>query len=167
MGAEIYASCSSCHGAAGAGGAGRALHQGEVLKTFPRIEDMLNFVYTGSQAFANAGLEVFGDPNREGGAHAPLAYNGGPMPAQGADAGGGLTDYEILSVVCHERYTIGGADPASEEWAGEYETWCSPESPIFLALESGESSFASIADDFGMLENAPGEVGTEPRPSIG
>jgi hypothetical protein len=89
------------------------------------------------------------------------------MPAQGADAGGGLTDYEILSVVCHERYTIGGADPASEEWAGEYETWCSPESPIFLALESGESSFASIADDFGMLENAPGEVGTEPRPSIG
>jgi len=167
MGAEIYASCSSCHGAAGAGGAGRALHQGEVLKTFPRIEDMLNFVYTGSQAFANAGLEVYGNPDREGGAHAPLAYNGGPMPAQGADAGGGLTDYEILSVVCHERYTIGGADPASEEWAGEYETWCSPESPIFLALESGESSFASIADDFGMLENAPGEVGTEPRPSIG
>jgi mono/diheme cytochrome c family protein len=167
MGETVYAGCSSCHGAEGAGGAGRVLYQGEVLKTFPKIEDMLNFVYTGSQAFANAGLPIYGNPEREGGAHAPLSYNGGPMPAQGAEAGGGLTDAEILAVVCHERYTVSGADPVSEEWATEFETWCSPESPIYLALESGSSSFASIAEDFSMLENAPGEVGTAPRPSIG
>lgn len=167
LGATTFAACSSCHGADGSGGAGRPLYQGEVLKTFPKIEDMLNFVYTGSQAFANAGIPVYGDPNREGGAHAPLSYNGGPMPAQGAEAGGGLTDAEILAVVCHERYTVGGADPASEAWAPEYETWCSPESPIFLALESGASSFATIAADFSMLENPPAEVGTSPRASAG
>ena len=50
VGAAVYGSCAGCHGAEGQGGAGRALHQGEVMKTFPKIEDMLNFVYTGSQA---------------------------------------------------------------------------------------------------------------------
>ena len=35
----------------------------------------------------------------------------GAMPAQGTLAGGDLTDDEILAVVCHERYTLGGADP--------------------------------------------------------
>ena len=83
IGAGIFGSCAGCHGAAGQGGAGRVLHQGEVMKTFPKIEDMLNFVYTGSQAFASAEIPVYGDPNREGGAHAPLSYNGNPMPQQG------------------------------------------------------------------------------------
>ena len=62
------------------------------------------------------------------------------MPQQGSAAGGGLTDYEILGVVCHERYTLGGADPTSEEWAEEFEQFCSVESPVFEALESGEAS---------------------------
>ena len=165
IGAGVYGSCAGCHGAAGQGGAGRALHQGEVLKTFPKIEDMLNFVYTGSQAYVAKELAVYGDPNREGGAHAPLSYNGNPMPQQGAKAGGGLTEYEILGVVCHERYTIGGADPKSEEWMSEYETWCSPESEIFLALEKGETSFDTLDKDFSMLEKPPVFVGTEARAS--
>ncbi|MFT6392338.1 MAG: hypothetical protein ACJA14_001863, partial [Ilumatobacter sp.] len=57
-------------------------------------------------------------------------------------AGGGLTDYEILGVVCHERYALGGADPTSEEWAEEFERFCSAESPVFAALEAGEFSLA-------------------------
>ena len=51
-----------------------------------------------------------------------------------------FTDYEILAVVCHERYTLGGADPTSEEYAEEYEQFCSEESPVFAALEAGEIS---------------------------
>jgi mono/diheme cytochrome c family protein len=148
VGATAYGSCAGCHGAEGQGGAGRALYKGEVMKTFPKIEDMLNFVYTGSQAYVAAGLKVYGDPDREGGAHAPLSYNGNPMPMQGEKLGGALTEAQILGVVCHERYAIGGTDPADEKWAAEYETWCSPESEIFLALEKGTSSFETIDKDF-------------------
>ena len=165
IGSEIYGGCAGCHGAAGQGGAGRILHQGEVLKTFPHIEDMLNFVYTGSQAFVSAGIKQYGNPEREGGAHAPLSYNGNPMPQQGETYGGGLSQAEILGVVCHARYGVGGADPKSETWAEEYETWCSPESEIFKALETGGTSFDTIAKDFSMLKEKPNEVGTKPRAS--
>lgn len=165
VGAAVYGSCAGCHGAAGQGGAGRALHQGEVMKTFPKIEDMLNFVYTGSQAYVTAGLKVYGNADREGGAHAPLSYNGNPMPMQGEKLGGALTEAEILGVVCHERYSIGGTDPKDEKWAAEYEMWCSPESEIFLALEKGMSSFETIDKDFSMLTGPPAHVGIEPRES--
>ena len=165
IGAEVYGSCASCHGAAGQGGAGRVLHEGEVLLTFPHIEDMLNFVYTGSQPYVSAGLNVYGNPEREGGVHAPLSYNGNAMPSQGAKWGGGLTEYEILGVTCHVRYAIAGADPASEEWLEEYERWCSPESEIFAGLQDGTTTFDSIADTFNMLENPPRVVGTEARAS--
>lgn len=166
IGAATYGSCAGCHGAGGAGGAGRVLHQGEVMKTFPHIEDMLNFVYSGSQQYVAAGLKLYGNPKREGGAHALLSYNGNPMPMQGEKVGGALTEAEILSVVCHVRYTTSGADPASEEWVSEYETWCSPESEIFKALEAGSSTFDSIEKDFAMLAEKPGAVGTKPRDSI-
>ncbi|MFM7665476.1 MAG: hypothetical protein ACKO61_03275 [Actinomycetota bacterium] len=165
IGAAAYNACASCHGAAGQGGAGRVLHEGEVLKTFPHIEDMLNFVYTGSQPFVSAGIAVYGDPDREGGAHAPLSYNGNAMPSQGEKWGGGLTDYEILGVVCHERYAIGGADPKSEQWAAEYATWCSEDSEIFAALEAGTVTYDTLAETFKMLETPPRAVGTDPRPS--
>jgi mono/diheme cytochrome c family protein len=164
IGSEIYGGCAGCHGAAGQGGAGRILHQGEVLKTFPHIEDMLNFVYNGSSKYVAAGLDVYGDPDREGGAHAMLSYNGNPMPQQGEKAGGALTEYQILGVVCHIRYDLSGADPDSEEWAAEYNTWCSPDSEIFTALQDGATSFDTVDKDFAMLENAPRFVGTEPRP---
>ena len=97
----------------------------------------------------------------------PKAFGGNfPMPMQGEKAGGALTEAEILSVVCHVRYTTSGADPASQEWMSEYETWCSPESEIFKALEDGTSTFDSIEKDFAMLAEKPGAVGTEPRASI-
>ena len=165
IGAATYGSCAGCHGADGAGGAGRVLYQGEVMKTFPHIEDMLNFVYTGSQQYVAAGIKEYGNLKREGGAHAPLSYNGNPMPMQGEKAGGALTEAEILSVVCHVRYTTSGADPASEEWMSEYETWCSPESEIFKALEAGSTSFDTIEKDFAMLAEKPAAVGTAPRAS--
>ncbi len=162
-GTAVYSGCAGCHGADGAGGAGQVLYQGNALKTFPHIEDMLNFVYNGSQKYVAAGLATYGDPNREGGAHKPLGYNGNPMPQQGEKAGGGLSEAQILAAVCHIRYDLAGADPKSEEWAAEYEAWCSPESEIYKALESGSTSFDTIDKDFSMLENKPIAVGTEPR----
>ena len=151
-GAAVYANCQSCHGPDGAGGAGRPLKDGEVLKTFPKIEDQLNFVYNGSAKYKAAGVAVIGDPNRAGGAHTPLAYNGNPMPQQGSKAGGALTDAQILAVVCHERYTLAGGDEASEEFT----KWCSPTSEIFTALNSGAATFDTVEG-----------VGTEPRASAG
>jgi hypothetical protein len=165
VGETVYGACASCHGAAGQGGAGRVLHEGEVLKTFPHIEDMLNYVYTGSQPFVSAGLAVYGNPDREGGAHAPLSYNGNAMPSQGESWGGGLTNYEILGVVCHVRYAVGGADPQGEQWSSEYAAWCSEDSEIFAALQAGTVDFNTLADSFSMLENPPRPVGTEPRPA--
>lgn len=110
------------------------LYQGEVLKTFPKIEDMINFVYTGTQEYVSAGLKIYGNPDRDGGAHAPLSYNGNPMPQQGEKYGGGLTDAEILGVVCHERYELSGADPMSEEWKAEFDRWCAPILRFLLVL---------------------------------
>ena len=142
IGIANYGACASCHGADGAGGAGRVLKGGEVLKTFPHIEDMLNWVYNGTEAFEAAGVASYGDPNREGGAHYPRSYNDNAMPAQGAMADGGLTEADILGLVCHIRYDISGADAAGE-WAAEYEKWCAPTSAIFAGLEGETMTFDS------------------------
>ena len=162
-GIEVYGGCAGCHGANGSGGAGQVLYQGNAVKTFPHIEDMLNFVYNGSQKYLSAGLASYGDPNREGGVRTLLGYNGAAMPQQGESAGGALTEYEILGVVCHIRYDLAGIDPTDEQWAAEYEHWCSPESPIFKALQDGSSSFDTVADDFKDLMPTPIAVGTDPR----
>ncbi len=58
--------------------------------------------------------------------------------------GGQLSAYEIVEVICHERYTLGGADPTSEEYAAEYEAWCSGEAPVFEAVESGELDLLAL-----------------------
>ena len=163
VGAGLYGSCAGCHGAEGQGGAGRVLYQGEVLNTFPKIEDMLNFVYTGSEAFVAQGLTIYGNPDRAGGAHAPLSYNGNPMPQQGTKVGGGLTDSQILAIVCHERYTIGGAEPTSTEWSKEYDRWCAPTSEIYAALAAGTTDFDTLAETFKDLPDPPVAVGTSPR----
>jgi hypothetical protein len=134
LGAELYGSCASCHGATGDGLNGYAFTDGEVLATFPNIEDQLRFVYFGTESYNIAGIEIYGDPNRDGGAHITGAR--GPMPAWGAAAGGELTDYDILGVVCHERYELGGADETGA-YAEEYEAWCSEESVIFEDLSAG------------------------------
>ena len=155
-GAEIYSgNCSSCHGSEGQGqpGLGYPFAGGEVLKTFPYIEDQLRFVYNGTLAYANAGIEGYGNPEREGGPH--LTQARGLMPGQRDE----LTEAEILAVVCHERYTLGGADPTGSSLE-EYEKWCSPEAPAFLGLEEGELTFTNIAEE---LPDTL-EVGTEPAP---
>ncbi len=146
-GAEIYpGNCSGCHGAGGEGvaGSGYAFAGGEVLKTFPHIEDQLRFVYGGTQAYGSAGIAIYGNPDREGGAH--LTQARGIMPAQGPSQGGGLTEVQILGVVCHERFTLAGADPTAE-YAEEYEKWCSPEAPAWVGLEDGSLTFENIATE--------------------
>ena len=157
IGAEIYSSCASCHGAEGGGGVGYAFSGGEVLKTFPHIEDQIRYVFYGTEGYNAADVEIYGNPDREGGPH--VTGNLGVMPA----FGGQLTQYEIVSVVCHERYTLGGADPTSEEYAEEYETWCSEESPVFAALEGGVYDYTSPdAPELGEVEIMP--IGPEAVP---
>jgi mono/diheme cytochrome c family protein len=142
-GAEVYtANCSGCHGGEGQGGVGYPFAGGEVLKTFPHIEDMLRFVYAGSVAYANEGITVYGNPEREP-LHNTLGL--GQMPPQGATYGGGLSQAQILAVVCHERYTLSGADPAGD-YLEEYEKWCSPEAPAWTGLEDGTLTFDNLAD---------------------
>lgn len=157
-GAQIYpGGCSGCHGAAGEGvaGSGYPFSGGEVLETFPHIEDQLRFVYGGTLAYGAERVSSYGNPERDGGPH--LTQARGIMPAQGADYGGGLTEVQILAVVCHERYTLGGADPTAE-YLEEYEKWCSPEAPAWLGLEDGSITFANVADQ---LEGTF-VVGTQP-----
>jgi hypothetical protein len=139
IGAQTFGNCSSCHGATGGGGSGRPLADGEVLKTFPHIEDQLRFVYFGTEQYNLAGVTSYGNPDREGGPHITGSFNGGAMPGQGSAAGGDLTDAEILSVVCHERFGLAGERDLStdEAAAAEFELWCSEESPMFAALEAG------------------------------
>jgi len=139
LGEEIYSSCASCHGAAGGGGVGYAFSGEEVLKTFPHIEDQIRYVYYGTEGYNAADVEIYGNPDREGGPH--VTGNLGVMPA----FGGQLTQYEIIAVVCHERYTLGGADPTSEEWEAEYETWCSEEAPAFAAVQGGVYDYTDDA----------------------
>jgi len=159
----IYGNCASCHGGAGQGvaGLGYQFSEGEVVRTYPNIEDQLRFVYWGSAEYALAGIDIAGDPDREGGPHITGAQ--GVMPAQGADAGGALTDYEILGVVCHERYTLGGAEEI-DGFEEEFEKWCSEESPLYEALESGESLLTLEAVDDSIIpigQPAPGSSGQE------
>jgi mono/diheme cytochrome c family protein len=162
-GAEIYsANCSTCHGANGEGSVGYAFTNGEIERTFPHIEDQLRFVYNGTARYELAGIEVYGDPNREGGVHVARGRGGALMPAQSLEAGGALTEAQILAVVCHERYTLGGAD-ITGEFAEEYETWCSPEAPAWEGMETGELTFDNIAEE---LEDIL-PVGTEPAPATG
>ena len=154
-GAPLYAGCSSCHGSSGEGvsGLGYQFSQQEVLKTFPHIEDQLRWVYGGTDAYFTAGVEIYGAPNRPGGAHVTKAR--GNMPGQA----GQLTDAQILAVVCHERFTLGGADAvgANQE---EFDKWCSVDSPAWTALEDGSATFENVDTV------VPGaiKVGTEPAP---
>ncbi len=136
-GAVVYNGCSSCHGSRGEGGVGYPFAQQEVLKTFPHIEDQLRWVYAGTDAYASAGVEIYGDPNRAGGARITKAQ--GVMPGQS----GQLTEAEILAVVCHERYTLGGADRTGA-YEAEFNNWCAADAPAWTALEDGSATFDNI-----------------------
>lgn len=155
-GAAVYtAQCSSCHGVNGEGGVGYAFAGGEVLKTYPHIEDMLRWIYFGTQNYQTAGIEIPGNPERDGGPHVTGAQ--GVMPNFGATTGGSLTDAELLAVTCHVRYTLAGADPAGD-YAEEFATWCSPDAPAWAGLEDGSITFANSAE---MLPDTA-QVGLEP-----
>jgi mono/diheme cytochrome c family protein len=130
-GATVYGGCASCHGAAGGGGVGYQFSGGEVLKTFPHIEDQIRWVTYGTEGYNAAGVEIYGNPEREGGPHVTGAL--GVMPQFGTQ----LTQDEIVAVVCHERYDLGGADPTSTEYAAEYDAWCAPDAPVYAAVQDG------------------------------
>ncbi len=149
-GASVYNVCSGCHGGGGEGGSGRKLSEGEVLKTFPKIEDQLNLVAVGSEAYAKAGVP-YGDPAREGGARVG-GYNGAYMPARGGNSE--LTDAQILAVVCHERYTLGGADPTSDTYSAEFAKWCAPDAENYAKVVSGELTFESSELGVGITARA-------------
>lgn len=155
VGAEVYGSCASCHGSTGGGGVGYPFANGEVLATFPHIEDQLRFVYYGTANYNIAGVENYGNPDRPGGPH--LTGARGPMPAWGEQANGELTDPELLAVVCHERYTLSGADETAE-YAAEFAKWCAEDSEIFLGLEAGDFALPTLeesVDDIIPIGTAP------------
>lgn len=120
-GAVLYNVCAGCHGAAGGGGVGYQLSEGSLVKTFPKIEDQINFVYNGTKGYNG---KPYGDPAR-----GRIGGNKGQMPTQGLKPGGALTDAEIVAVICHERYTLGGVDAlnaAKPAYVKEAEEWCTP-----------------------------------------
>lgn len=101
LGAAIYANkCASCHGGAGGGGVGRQLSDGAVLKTFPNIEQQLEFVKNGSAGYEG---KPYGDPERDGGAHIGGGFGSAKMPAFKD-----MKDNELFEVVRYERETLGG-----------------------------------------------------------
>ena len=103
--------------------------------------------------YFTAGVEIYGDPNRPGGTHITKAR--GTMPGQA----GQLTDAQILAVVCHERFTLGGADPVGAN-KDEFDKWCSVDSPAWTALEDGSVTF----DNVDTVVPGAIKVGTEPAP---
>lgn len=111
-GQQIFATqCSGCHGAGGEGGTGRPL-EGQILLTFPKIADHLNWVHNGSPAKGTP----YGDPNRPGGQHISQD-NWGKMPAFGQKNGGLLSDEDICAVVRYEREVLNSSEP--EQCAGD------------------------------------------------
>ena len=84
VGAEVYSTCASPATAppARAASAGRS-PTARCSQTFPHIEDQLRFVYFGTAEYNLAGVEIYGNPDREGGPH--LAGSFGVMPAAGLD----------------------------------------------------------------------------------
>jgi mono/diheme cytochrome c family protein len=130
-GADVYASkCVSCHGGTGEGGTGYQLSQGEVQKTFPKIEDQIPFVYKGTAGF-------IGKPYGSG---RHVAGVRGTMPSWGEGAGGELTDIELLAVICHERYDLSTGSQTSKEFLD----WCTVDGAKWLAVESGGLAAAGI-----------------------
>lgn len=160
-GAEVYLSnCASCHGATGQGVASGAYPfvDGSSTLTFPKIEDQVRFVYFGTGAYRAAGIDVYGDPDRAGGPH--LTGARGAMPQFGATAGGNLSDSDIVAVVCHERFTLGGVDPSEDTWSEEFARWCGDNAEVFEQLDSDAVDLASAHE---VIEGVD-VVGAEPAP---
>ncbi len=121
-GANTYAvRCASCHVGDGSGseggGVGRPLYNGEMLLTFPALdEDLLTWVKTGSEGVGVG--NVYGDPNRAGGPRI-AGETGANMPAFGSV----LSEHQIYSVARYVREVISGEEITDEEAALRDEKW--------------------------------------------
>jgi len=121
-GANTFAArnCASCHGGDGGGtanggGVGRPMFQGEVLLTFPALdESMLQWIKTGT-AGAGEGT-VYGDPNRPGGAHV-AGETGSAMP------GFELEEYQLYSLARYVREQISGEELTEEDLTARDVEW--------------------------------------------
>ena len=130
VGTDTYSVSASCHGGDGSGGVGYTFTDGEVLSTFPHIEDQLRFVYYGSEQYAAAGVEIYGDPDREGGPHVVFGFNGAAMPAWGGTSPTPRSSGSSVTSV-----TTSAA--ATRRLAIEFDEWCAEDSEIFADLEAG------------------------------
>jgi mono/diheme cytochrome c family protein len=101
-GSEMYTSCAACHGGGGGGGVGPQLSGGEVLLTFPEVDEMVAWVVQGSPAVGTP----YGSPDRPGGQR----IAGGGMPAYGDS----WTNEQIVAVVLHERAALSGSEADAE-----------------------------------------------------
>ncbi len=118
-GASVYAvRCASCHGGDGSGSdgglVGRPLWNGEVLLTFPNLDDsLIEWLQVGSEGIGLG--EIYGDPNRPGGAH---ISGGSPNAAAMPAFGGVLNSHQLYAVARYAREVIGG-EAISDEVAAE------------------------------------------------
>jgi mono/diheme cytochrome c family protein len=127
-GSSVYTSkCVSCHGGTGEGGVGYQLSQGEVQKTFPKIEDQIPFVFKGTAGFIG---KPYGSGRHVGGVK-------GQMPAWGGE----LTDVEILAAICHERYDLSTGLQTSKEFID----WCTVDGAKWVAVGTGGFAAAGIS----------------------
>jgi len=98
-GGLVYAEhCAACHGGEGGGGVGPAFSNGAIIETFSLLESQVAWVVHGTQGYADAGFETYGDTNKV------LGGSGANMPAFGAE----LTVEELVSSVLYERVELGG-----------------------------------------------------------
>jgi mono/diheme cytochrome c family protein len=131
-GATLYANCAGCHGETGGGGAGYQLNNGEVRLSFDKIADQIDFVAKGNKAFIG---KAYGTGRHIGGQKGAA----GAMPTWGIEYGNttGLTRAQIISVICHERFTLQGLSGDSPgKYLDEYNTWCAPTAPEYLKAEA-------------------------------
>ncbi len=155
-GATVYTGVPAATAAAVKAVSATPFAGGEVLKTFPHIEDQLRWVYAGTEAYVAAGVQIYGDPEP---CRRRTCHQGkGSHAAARRKVRRQLTEAQILAVVCHERFTLGGADAAGADQK-EYDNWCAPDSPAWTALEDGSATF----DNIDTKVTGAIKVGTEPR----
>lgn len=148
VGAEAYASCSGCHSPGGEGGVGRQLSDGEVLLTFPTIEQQIEFVAVGSDGYDG---QPYGDPERPGGAHVGNSF--GNMPA----FYGQITDAELLAVVRHERETLSGEEVPAERIGPDGELLHENGNPYLVDDVLVDPDGEPLLTEEGFLAAAPAE----------
>jgi len=118
-GARLYGQfCASCHAGDGSGGTGRPLFEGEVLLTFPQLdEQMIQWIETGTEGVGVG--NTYGSADRPGGAHIAGDFRGGVMPAFGEN----LSGYQLYSVARYVREALSGEALTDDEIAARDLEW--------------------------------------------